>query len=272
MKSQITLGLYTLFAVSYALPSNQVDTAKFKLISGSSIDATRNVHEIQDVAYPLPSLVPIAPNEHASVKALDPVNGFAYQGCQTDSPGARVLKDKGSWSANMTNAVCSSLCNGYQYFGTEYETECYCGNELAAASVSVQEADCWLKCSGNTKETCGGTSRISLYKATKFIPVVTKPTDVASYAYRGCYADAVNSRTLKDSYFYGEDMTTTRCATLCNGSTYFGTEYGGECYCGKLFPQRAVELPASECSVACKGDKTQVCGAGNRLSVYWKIP
>lgn len=172
----------------------------------------------------------------------------------------------------MTSAVCSSFCTGYQYFGTEHETECYCGNELAATSLSVQETDCWMKCSGDAKATCGGTSRISVYKATNFIPVVTKPADIASYAYRGCYADAVSSRTLKDGYFNGEDMTTTKCALLCKGSTYFGTEYGGECYCGKLFPQRAVEVSSSECSVACKGDKTQACGAGNRLSVYWKIP
>lgn len=129
-----------------------------------------------------------------------------------------------------------------------------------------------MKCSGDAKATCGGTNRISLYKATKFVPVATKPAEIANYAYRGCYADAVSSRTLKDLYFNGEDMTTTKCASLCKGSTYFGTEYGGECYCGKVFPQRAVEVSASECGLPCKGDKTQFCGAGSRLSVYWKIP
>jgi hypothetical protein len=273
MKPQITIGLYTLFAVSYALPSNQVDTAKFNILYSSSVDTTQNVHEIQDIAYPLPSPHPIGSTGQVLVKLEAPdVNGFAYQGCHTDSPAARVLKDKSTWSANMTSTVCSSFCTGYQYFGTEYKTECYCGNELAAVSVSAQESDCWMKCPGDAKATCGGTSRISVYKATKFIPVVTKPADIASYAYRGCYADAVSSRTLTDGYFYGEDMTTTKCASLCKGSTYFGTEYGGECYCGKIFPQRAVEVSGSECSAACKGDKTQACGAGSRLSVYWKIP
>lgn len=99
-----------------------------------------------------------------------------------------------------------------------------------------------MRCSGDIKATCGGTSRISLYKAINFVPFVTKSVDVASYAYRGCYTDAVNSRTLKDEYFFGEDITTTKCASLCKGSTYFGTEYSGECCCRTIFPQRAVEV------------------------------
>lgn len=273
MKPQITIGLYTLFAVSYALPSNQVTTAKFTVFSGSSADTTQNVHEIQDITDPLSS--PLS-NDPAGQVPVPPagleLNGFAYQNCQTDSAAERVLKDKFTWSANMTTGLCASFCAEYQYFGTEYKDQCFCGNELAATSLPVQGADCWMKCSGDSNSACGGTSRISLYKATKFTPIVSKPANIASYAYRGCYADAVSSRTLRDEFFYGEDMTTTKCASLCKGSTYFGTEFGGECYCGKLFPQRAVEVAASECSAACKGDKTQACGAGNRLSVYWKIP
>lgn len=274
MKPQVTVGLYTLFAVSYALPSNHVDTAKFNILSGSIIGPSQNVHEIQDIAYPVPNPLPNEPNGQTPVKPDRSiiVNGFTYQGCQTDSGGARVLKDKNTWSKNMTSTACASFCTGYQYFGTEYSTECYCGNELAVASITTQESDCWMQCSGDAKATCGGTSRISLYKATRFVPIVTKPVDVASYAYRGCYTDAVSSRTLKEGYFFGEDMSTTKCASSCKGSTYFGTEYGGECYCGTVFPQGAVEVAGSECGFSCKGNKTQSCGAENRLSIYWKIP
>lgn len=67
-------------------------------------------------------------------------------------------------------------------------------------------------------------------------------------------------------------MTTTKCAGLCGGATYFGTEYGGECYCASTIPAQAKEVDAEECGVACKGDTTQACGGGNRLSLYWKIP
>lgn len=68
------------------------------------------------------------------------------------------------------------------------------------------------------KQAGGGRSRISLYEETKFVSIATKPAAVAgyaysghfadaavaSYSYRGCYADAVNSRTLKEGYFFLE--------------------------------------------------------------------
>lgn len=272
MKSQLTVGLYTLFAASYALPGTQVPTAKFNIVAGTSSDSIRNVHELSEITYPLSN--PNATNTTIQVAkpAGRTVNGFTYQGCQTDSRGTRSLRDKTTWSVNMTIEACSSFCAGYQYFGTEYSKECYCGNELSTASIAVKEPDCWMQCSGDAKSNCGGTDRISLFKALKYTPVVTKPAVVANYEYRGCYEDAVSSRILKDGFFGDEDMTTTKCAGLCKGSTYFGTEYGGECYCGSRFPAAARQVSEKDCYLSCKGDKREICGAGNRLSVYWKIP
>jgi len=172
----------------------------------------------------------------------------------------------------MTGGMCAKFCEGHQYFGLEYKTECYCGNELATTAVAVKQEECWMNCAGSMGDFCGGTSRVTVFKAPKYKAVVAKPAEIKDYTYRGCYTDSVSTRILKDGYFFGEDMTATKCAGLCKGSTYFGTEYGGECYCGRIFPQAAREVDAKECNVACKGDKSELCGAGNRLSVYWKIP
>jgi hypothetical protein len=110
--------------------------------------------------------------------------------------------------------------------------------------------------------------------ASKPTPAVLKPAVLAQYAYRGCYEDAVNSRILKNGYFYGDDITAAKCAASCQGSKYIGTEYGGECYCGELFPASAPARPEAECNIPCKGsaNKTEVCGGANRLTAYWKIP
>lgn len=65
-------------------------------------------------------------------------------------------------------------------------------------------------------------------------------------------------------------MTLESCASDCAGFTYFGTEYGRECYCGNAFGAGSVVAPAADCSFACAGNSAEKCGAGNRLSVYKK--
>ncbi len=68
-------------------------------------------------------------------------------------------------------------------------------------------------------------------------------------------------------------MTIDVCAAYCItslGYTFFGVEYGGECYCGNEFATGSVAAPAGDCNMSCPGDATKMCGAGNRLSVYQK--
>lgn len=64
------------------------------------------------------------------------------------------------------------------------------------------------------------------------------------------------------------DNTPYKCATTCQslGYKYAGTEYGSECWCANAAPTSSTK--ATDCNMACSGDKTQTCGAGNRLSVY----
>ena len=54
----------------------------------------------------------------------------------------------------------------------------------------------------------------------------------------------------------------------CTGWTYWGVEYGGECYCGNSFAAGSVTAPDSDCSFLCPGNSLEYCGAGNRLSTY----
>ncbi|KAG2165383.1 hypothetical protein JADG_005122 [Aureobasidium aubasidani] len=64
------------------------------------------------------------------------------------------------------------------------------------------------------------------------------------------------------------DNTPYKCASTCQslGYKYAGTEYGSECWCANAAPTSSTK--ATDCNMACSGDKTQTCGAGNRLSVY----
>lgn len=78
-------------------------------------------------------------------------------------------------------------------------------------------------------------------------------------------------RALSGASFYNyTSMTLEMCASNCNGWKYWGTEYGGECYCGNAFNTGSVVAPGgnADCNMECPGDKWEWCGAGNRLSVY----
>jgi hypothetical protein len=64
-------------------------------------------------------------------------------------------------------------------------------------------------------------------------------------------------------------MTLESCAAFCSGFTYFGTEYGRECYCGNVLKQGAAKATnQDDCSFPCAGDGTEYCGAGSRLELY----
>jgi hypothetical protein len=90
------------------------------------------------------------------------------------------------------------------------------------------------------------------------------PTGFSSY---GCFVDG-NPRAL--AYSAGSTNTNTpyNCASTCQslGYKYAGTEYGRECWCANAAPTTSAK--STDCNMACSGDNTQSCGAGNRLSVY----
>lgn len=47
---------------------------------------------------------------------------------------------------------------------------------------------------------------------------------------------------------------------------YAGLEFGAECYCGHKV--QAPNASESECNMECKGEKSNLCGGANRLSIY----
>lgn len=82
--------------------------------------------------------------------------------------------------------------------------------------------------------------------------------------------EATSVRALSaEAYYNYTSMTLEMCASDCAGYTYWGAEYGGECYCGNAFNAGSVNASESDCSFACPGNALEFCGAGNRLSSYY---
>ena len=89
----------------------------------------------------------------------------------------------------------------------------------------------------------------------------------------GCYSDALNPRSLSGITFawYGSAITSSGCAKYCDSKGYSmaGTENGGQCFCGNSLVQSTLK-PSSDCSMACAGSASEVCGGPARLSVFKK--
>jgi len=68
----------------------------------------------------------------------------------------------------MSPQVCYLNCRGkgYNYFGLQYKSECYCGNDPFRAGKAGSEGECDTPCLGASNTACGGTWRNSVYKMT----------------------------------------------------------------------------------------------------------
>ena len=65
-------------------------------------------------------------------------------------------------------------------------------------------------------------------------------------------------------------MTEESCIAFCGGkgTAWAGVEYASECYCGNLLDSTSSAAPATDCNMACSGNATEACGAGNRLTLF----
>lgn len=67
-------------------------------------------------------------------------------------------------------------------------------------------------------------------------------------------------------------MTNDKCRNACRaqGLILAGTEYYGECYCGSVLVAGGAPAPDGEalCNTPCDGNKTEMCGGPNRLSLF----
>jgi WSC domain len=268
-------------------------------LNTTSVSSSSSVASISSTLGATPSIsgtsVATATPTGPSIKQT--VGSYSYYGCQTESTTGRALDGASLASDSMTLELCKATCAGYTYWGTEYGRECYCGDFFGAGSIAAPATDCSFLCPGDSTEYCGAGNRLSVYvfnstvssssssipsstvsptniaftSSTSSTPTPTGPTNkdtVGPYRYYGCQTEASNMRALSGAVFVNSGMTLEFCEASCAGWTYWGTEYGQECYCGDSFNAGSVAAPATDCSFLCPGDSTEYCGAGNRLSVY----
>ncbi|KAF1969272.1 heme peroxidase [Bimuria novae-zelandiae CBS 107.79] len=217
-----------------------------------------------------PQRISLYTNSKYSAPVEPSMPGYEYKGCYSEGSNTRALLTKSFNAPDMTVEQCASLCTGIPYFGVEYSQECYCGTTLQSGSVPQPASDCNMLCAGNKTQYCGGPNRLSLYlDAANPVSSPMNPP-MSDSTYQGCYTDSVNARVLIDLWTSGSDMTVQKCANFCARYAYFGTEYSAECYCGDVLKSSTTKVEEAQCGMSCAGNMSQVCGSGDRLSVYLK--
>ncbi|XP_078597027.1 uncharacterized protein LOC144873497 isoform X2 [Branchiostoma floridae x Branchiostoma japonicum] len=190
-----------------------------------------------------------------------------YKGCYVDTNPRKFPNAAEFGNNQQSTASCVSRCKskGFAYAGTQYSNECFCGTEQNFLNIGQPRpnSECNKACSGNPREKCGGTWRMSVYK----IP--------AESVYKGCYVDT-NPRKFPNAAEFGNNQqSTASCVSRCKskGFAYAGTQYSNECFCGteQNFLNIGQPRPNSECNKACSGNPREKCGGTWRMSVY-KIP
>lgn len=232
--------------------------------------------------------------------------GWKYLGCYTDlADGVRTfgtgLGDQVKGGAgNMTNVGCQAACSqaGFKYCGTEWSQECFGSNTIAGANKLAVEADCSYACKGNSGEKCGAGSRLSAWEygpiaadgtttnpvasptttSTTTLATVVAPSPTSAHKEWksiGCYFDGREGRTFPVGHADevpggSKNMTNAGCTATCEsfGFTLAGSEYSSECWCGHEFNGNNGPAPAEDCNMACSGNSSESCGAGNRLSAW----
>jgi hypothetical protein len=178
----------------------------------------------------------------------------------------------------MTIESCQAFClaKNYGMAGVEYAQECYCGNALQNYAAPGQTG-CTMPCKGNQYEICGGPNRLNVFSSTTYVPPSSPQVVAGTYVYVGCYHEPTTGRLLPGpTYANSTGMTVESCVNFCASNnptqTYAGVEYAQECYCATTLAATATSVPASQCSMTCKGNNKEYCGAGNLLDVYQYNP
>ncbi|SJL08884.1 related to glyoxal oxidase precursor [Armillaria ostoyae] len=217
------------------------------------------------------------------------VGDWTSLGCYSDNVDGQRTFTVGLDVADVTIEKCTSACftSGYQFAGTEYSTQCFCGSSIANGGALTASSDCTMTCAGNSSQFCGGPNRLNAYNYTGTnLPPINNagggggggPTTVfpvlsdlpQGWSYNACWVDNAHGRIFETEIGVNTNQTVQSCIASCiaQNFTVAGMEFGQECYCGDRLVNGATVGAASDCSMSCTGNATEACGAGNRLSVY----
>lgn len=178
-------------------------------------------------------------------------------------------------------ADCSMLCDGnkFEYCGAGNRLDVYqlgAAGSVSSSSSSSSSAAASTVVSSNTATTLSSSKPSSTTSATVIVSSSTSsPTSAATglpagWSYAGCYSEGTTGRALNVAQPDSQTNTVEGCVATCKGLGYSiaGMEYSTQCFCDNFMYNGAAKVPETDCNMACSGNSKEMCGAGNRLSIY----
>ncbi|KAK7452112.1 hypothetical protein VKT23_012217 [Stygiomarasmius scandens] len=112
---------------------------------------------------------------------------WQYMGCFSDEQTDHVLP----WrivDANNSVVSCMNQCAafGYPISGTEFGTECYCGDPedlTSNNSTKRPDSECNTQCPGDLSHLCGAGNRLTTYKWNGDLNVWHQPQNIGRYEF-----------------------------------------------------------------------------------------
>jgi hypothetical protein len=153
-------------------------------------------------------------------KKAESTGGLVALGCFRDrgDPGGTKGRDLDGifWSdSQMTTEKCVQRCEsgGYKYAGTQYSSQCFCGNSYGRYGKA---SNCNMPCKGDANQKCGGTWANLVYQ-------IAKPQCFWMENYSGKF------KWVPASTVYHKALTKQECFRLdsCDGGQGLS---GGGCY------------------------------------------
>lgn len=264
--------------------SSEIDTT-----TSSAIESTTTTEE--DETSTTTSDTVLATETEACPGHPKSVGSWNWYGCYTEATNNRALNAKAFAGDTVDLESCAAFCAGYDFFGTEYAGECYCGNTFNAGSVKTDVSECNMICKADACEYCGAGNRLSVYTigdgpvvdpsdtATNTAPSSTttgaaEPTATGlpdGWSSYGCWVDGVDGRILGHQVPDDPQLTLASCAQACDdlGYTVAGAEYHTQCFCGAAIVNDGKKADsAADCNTACGGNSAENCGGPNRMSIF----
>eukprot|EP01059_Diplonema_ambulator_P016847 TRINITY_DN28820_c0_g1_i1.p1 TRINITY_DN28820_c0_g1~~TRINITY_DN28820_c0_g1_i1.p1 ORF type:complete len:2516 (+),score=639.61 TRINITY_DN28820_c0_g1_i1:711-7550(+) len=189
-----------------------------------------------------------------------PTNYFT--GCYVDDANTGVLshKDFSRYDATVELCLWSCQAGGYTYAALELGTDCWCGNSVSGQVTHHDQ--CNTPCGGNSAETCGASTRATVYS-------LSGPPATGTPELVGCFEDTPPARKI-DMFSYSSTANTVEeCTFVCftNGFTYAALQAGSDCYCGNDI-STSMQTAITDCQVPCTGNATEYCGGSSNNLVY----
>ncbi|KAL1646012.1 hypothetical protein SLS58_003432 [Diplodia intermedia] len=192
----------------------------------------------------------------------------------------KTIDPAANFAACIAGCDATANCKGVSYTGGANGGPCYLKSAVGSSSTNAGVWGAQLVAKGSAasssaaaSSTAGPTGSASssttrpASSSTARAPSASVP---AGWELKGCYVDSVNARAMNNLQPDDADQTVESCVNTCIGLGYSvaGMEYGVQCFCDNYLRNGASEADSGDCSMACPGDSSEKCGAGDRLSIW----